>query len=64
MSRRKRRGLGSPSERLTMKQVRKLRDGFARRGESDLRPGECRRVHRGARKICRNTFGHYSVRYI
>lgn len=47
-----------------MKQVRKLRDGFARRGESDLRPGECRRVHRGARKICRNTFGHYSVKYI
>lgn len=47
-----------------MKQVRKLRTHLARVGESDLRPGECRRVGHAAKKICRNTFGHYSVRYI
>ncbi len=61
MKRRKRsRGLGAPGDRLTLKQVRKLRARLSRTGDADLKAGECRKVSGGV-TICRNTRGEYRV---
>ena len=59
--RRKRRGLGyAAGDRMTLKQVRKLRAQLDRSGYSDIPAGTCRKVAPGV-EICRNTRGEYRV---
>lgn len=53
-------GLGRPGDRLTLKQVRKLREQLDRNGQSDIAAGACRKVAQGV-EICRNTRGEYRV---
>lgn len=53
-------GLGRPGERFTLKQVRAFRDALDRTGQSDLRPGTCRKVAPGV-EVCRNDRGEYRV---
>ena len=45
-------------QRLTPKQVRKLRANLDRHGESDIRKGTCRKVAKGV-TICRLNTGAY-----
>lgn len=62
MAKRKRKsyGLGRPGDRLTLKQVRKLRAALDRSGYSDIAAGTCRKVAPGV-EICRNDRGEYRV---
>jgi hypothetical protein len=56
----RKRGLGHAQigQRLSLKQVRKLRARLERVGESDLAAGACRKVSPGV-EICRNMRGEY-----